>query len=259
MAAVDLCTPVATISPEEAIAELAGARPTIADAIAGLGDLKARCKTMLAANSAPDGKVSSEGAEWKLEKEAGGITIHSAEATGTGLRRFRAVTRLPCSPKYFRDSCIDNEERIKWDAAVGGHTGIKGHDECDAHTTIWRLVVNGAFGVSQRDFVDVATIELDGEGHVWAFGCSLSADDIGSDGCVRGVNYPGSGWHVRPVTDEATGEAHCECTYIVLTDLKGWLLSGVVNMAMTGQFQDFFRLAKAHVQKRKDAGIADDG
>lgn len=247
------------MTPEEARAILTGTVPTISEAIAKLAELKAACKSMLAANSVALVKTSSEGAEWKLEKEADGITIHSADAIGTGLRRFRAVTRLACSPKFFCDSCIDPTERKKWDTAVGGHTIVKSHAECDGVTTIWRLVVNGAFGVSPRDFVDIGTVEVDDMGHVWSYGRSLQADDIDTASCVRGANLPGSGWHVRPVKDELTGATHCDCTYVVLTDLKGWLPSSIVNMAMTGQFLDFFRLAKAHIARRKDEGVADEG
>lgn len=254
MAAADSTSP--SISVEDSCAAIRMGPPPMASVESRLSDLKRVCKAMLAVNAA--GSATSEGVAWASESSKDGIVVDSAAVPGLSARRFRAVTRLPCSAKFFRDSCIAMDERLKWDTAVADFTELLGTDKCDVNTTVWHMSVNGAFGVSGRDFVDMATIESDSDGTVWSYGQSVLAGDVPSGACVRGVNYPGSGWRVKPIKSES-GALQCECSYVVLSDLKGWLPSAVVRMAMSGQFADFFRLAKAHIAKRLEGGAKDDG
>jgi len=247
----------AAVDTGMAIEAIKSPPPTVEDALSRMTELKAVCKRMLAANAAPSG-TTSEGEAWRLEKEIEGLVIHSASVPGLSARRFRATTRLPCSPKFFRDSCVSFDERLKWDTAVAETSQLHGEDKCGEGSTIWRLIVNGAFGVSRRDFVEVGTIEIDDDRTLWSYGQSVAADDVPSGDCVRGVNYPGSGWVVRPA-EGPDGSKACDCSYVVLTDLKGWLLSSVVSMALTGQFTQFFKQARAHIESRLAGGAEDDG
>tara|TARA_Y100000780_G_C13625017_1_gene394140 strand:- start:227 stop:916 length:690 start_codon:yes stop_codon:yes gene_type:complete len=221
-----------------------------------LPHLKRVCKAMLAMNA--EGSTTSEGVAWTSESSNDGLIVESAAVPGLSARRFRAVTRLPCSASFFRDSCIAMDERLKWDTAVANYTELLGPGKCGANTTVWHLAVNGAFGVAGRDFVDFGVVEADSDGTVWSYGQSVQAEDVQSGDCVRGVNYPGSGWRVRPIKS-GSDSFECECSYVVLSDLKGWLPSAIVRMAMSGQFADFFRLARAHIEKRLEGGATDDG
>jgi hypothetical protein len=208
--------------------------------------LRAVCKDLLLHNATES--TTSEGAEWSLEKEAEDVTVWSAPVPGMSCRRFRAVTRLPCTPSFFRDRVIAVDERLKWDPTISSYEELRPDLGGEGSGSFWRMVVNGAFGVSKRDFVDFGVVETDDSGILWSYGMSVKHDELSSGDCVRGVNFPGSGWRVLPVLNDDGACRSCECHYIVLSDLRGWLLSSVVNMAMTGQFLQFFRLARDHIR-----------
>jgi hypothetical protein len=80
---------------------------------------------------------------------------------------------------------------------------------------------------------------------------------------VRGVNSPGCGWVLEPLPpqrkDDASGKdgsrlptnhnGWVRVTYVVQSDLKGWLPPSVISASMVGMFGSFFGDMLAHMEK----------
>lgn len=197
------------------------------------------CHSKLVINLDPATALSSDGTSWAMETETEGVRIESC-STASSIRRFRAVTEID-APAHAVARCLHWEERGKWDTNMASHRVV-----CDigGDATIGHYVVNGAFGVSKRDFVDALCVRNEDDGAVWSFGLSVEhADAPVSSDAVRGFNFPGCGWCAQPIPSSS----RCTFSYVISTDLKGWIPSMIVNRAMAGSMLALIQQMRHHL------------
>jgi hypothetical protein len=76
-------------------------------------------------------------------------------------------------------------------------------------------------------------------------------------GWVRGFNYSGSGWYFLPAGDRGQDT---RAVYVIMTDLRGWFVSAVINRAIGGSyvscFEDLFAALEARGWKGRNAPAA---
>ena len=105
--------------------------------------------------------------------------------------------------------------------------------------------------------VDFQHTEIDEHGVMLGFGSSVTLGERPAvSGAVRGVNHPGCGWRFTPVwpdgqsgdPDEAPSTA---LTYVIHTDLKGWLPAWAINSSMTSTFHQLVTSATSYMGESK--------
>lgn len=72
---------------------------------------------------------------------------------------------------------------------------------------------------------------------------------------VRGEVLPGSGWHIQPLAPSGTGTARCKLTYVIFTDIKGWIPQWTVNAAMADTFANYYRHLSSFMARQRPADI----
>jgi len=212
--------------------------------------------TALLSNIKPD--VNAEGRPWVLGLERPDINlkVYYSEVPGSSLLRFKGVCEIKgYAPMYIQEAISDNAERLKWDSNIaaldihdirGGTSGVPSTDEGILRVVLLRSATKPVGPISAREFLDVTAIcdeKFPGvpKGSVVSGGTGVV--DAGrfpeASGYVRGWNTA-SGW-VFEKTETGT-----TIHYVIHSDLKGWMLSVVVNNALTGSYVTFF----SDVQKR---------
>jgi len=112
--------------------------------------------------------------------------------------------------------------------------------------------------ISARDFVDINYLrhDVDLQGKVYAVvSCGGVTPELEvihqtkypqvfpvASGVVRGRTSGACGWYIEQDRDPATGECNDSCTvsYVVHSDIKGWLPSMLINSTIGGTFAAFF-------------------
>jgi hypothetical protein len=108
--------------------------------------------------------------------------------------------------------------------------------------------------IAGRDFVDANLIQTFEDGSIVSSGSAyINLERLPeSTSFTRGCNYP-SGWYFTPMD----GGRKSRVSYIIHTDLKGWFLPVIINQAIAGTYNDFFRdlicaIEAAGVEKASD-------
>ena len=173
--------------------------------------------------------------------------------------RHKAVVLVPHSPREFLDALLNDPRRLVWDASIS-------HLESVAVGESGRLwiqygVTKGVFGVSARDFVSAVGFEdLDGGGIVHG-GSGIPAGHPSfpeRPGIVRALNLEGVGWHLVPVpppadaSEEQRANPWTRISYVVQTELRGWLPQFVINSAMSSTYSAFFGGVLEDLRRLKD-------
>ena len=196
--------------------------------------------------------VNAEGRPWVLGLERPDIhlKVYYSDVPGSSLLRFKGVCTIDgYDPQFIQEAISDNKERLKWDSNIaaldihdirGGSSGIESTDEGVLRVVLLRSATKPVGPISAREFLDVTAIcdeRFPGvsKGSVVSGGTGVvDADRFPeASGFVRGWNTA-SGW-VFEKTETGT-----RIHYVIHSDLKGWMLSVVVNNALTGSYVTFF-------------------
>lgn len=226
---------------------------------------------LLLTNAALDGSPSADGAPWSeaSRKPDLHLTIFRSDAKGSSYARFKAVCVLPHAPAVLARFVADNETRMKWDSNIArlethalDPAGAASPLPAGAKFYLLRCQTHAVGPISARDFVDaVATYALP-DGRIVNGGASVvdAARCPERKGTVRGWNTPGGGWVFEPVRVPAAADGiggervHTRVIYVIHSDLRGWMPSGVVNSALTSTYVAFF----TDLRKAMAAAVAPD-
>lgn len=207
---------------------------------------------VLLRNASP-APLTSDGTPWApasthaATPHHGALTIHKAAVPGSSLARFRAVCTLPHAPAAVARFVGACGPRLAWDRNVAGLDTVvlaaEGGPPQRAAVVLLRSSTKPVGPVSAREFVDVVRTAAVGRGVYVNGGAGVADVDDPRfpprPGFLRGYNSPGSGWVFEPAAG-AGGRAATRVSYLIHSDLRGWLPSLVVNAALTGAFEAFF-------------------
>lgn len=186
---------------------------------------------------------SVDGNQWKLEfvkLEIANLHVYSSQATGTKIRRFKAVVELPYSPADLWDFVSRDDHRITWDRNIHDLTTITVCEDAaeKKRFTVMRCGTKAVGPIAGRDFVDANLIHTLEDGSIVSSGSAyVNTEKLPeSTSFTRGCNFP-SGWYFVPID----GGKKSRVNYIIHTDLRGWFLPIIINNAIAGTYIDFFR------------------
>lgn len=205
----------------------------VAAADAGIG---------LLIKSATDPRKSADGTEWAAvtKKDDQHLEIYNCSVPGSSFLRFKATCVLPHTPKAVSEFLQDTQNRLTWDANVSRLDTTLIEEGPKGKVLILHSQTKAVGPISARDFVDVVAIRELADGCFVNGGASvLDGRFPEQKGVVRGWNSAGGGWHFAP-TPGQDGSVHCTVTYVIHSDLKGYLPAFVINSALTGNFVTFF-------------------
>jgi len=208
------------------------------------------------------------------------LTVYSCKEPNSSLKRWLGVCLFPATDcvelmNYFNDL----QKRLTWDKncshleahhlytwpvidpsaaptaekkTLGVHNSLK----------FLRCTTSAVGPISARDFVDINYLrhDVDRSGKVYAvLSCGGVTPELENahktkystiypvvPGVVRGTTSGGCGWYIKQDRDAGTGEYTDACTvsYVIHSDIKGWLPSMLINSAIGGTFAEFFEAVK---------------
>ena len=213
------------------------------------------------------------------------LVVHDSPHAGRSQRAFKAVIELPFSLTAVVTHILDLEARMKWDKNIAKLAATPVREvlaaqplpQDTASYLVFCSCTRAVGPISGRDFVDAIyvgpmsllpdEVRLAAPPTVAATawvngGAGLPGGHASfpeSSSFVRGANF-GSGWVVEllagpsdasataaPLPRGATHGGWTRVTYIVQSDLKGWLPAAVVNASMVNMFVTFFDNLIAHM------------
>jgi len=184
--------------------------------------------------------------KWEQERKDGDITIYKAKASSGPSYIYKGETTFKLKGKdSVRETwnLLQNwNHRIKWDVSINELS--KELKSINEFTSIDYSVTNPALGgvISSRDFVDLRSWENQDDGGIFGWSKSIEYEEKPAQkGYVRGFNYA-CGIVIEKVTDQ-----EWKLTVVWHTDLKGMLLSSVVNSAMPSSMCTFITNFKKHL------------
>ena len=179
------------------------------------------------------------------------VTMQSIAVEGMSLRKFKAVGIIPASPSEVSRLLWEPEDRMTWDKSYLGITNLNrviGGEATD-DIVLQRLLIKGILVISQRDFIccHMRRTLSNGEAITVSYAVSEKENVFPIDSnFTRGEVCEGTGWRVRPI--KIGEKEHTELTYVIMTDLKGWVPSFVINGAMGQTFQAYYQGLKNKLQ-----------
>lgn len=208
--------------------------------------------------------MGDEASGWRFEKEVyEGVRCWSKPETGTSLRKFLASGIVPIEPQQLAKLLWNTKDRLSWDISYDGIDEIVtnySNQLTNDHAMLVRLKIKSVLIVSARDFCNVQLKrQLDSTGTTM---CSVSFS-ITDTRCpvhndyVRGEVLPGSAWYIEPVPVASSSSSslsliHSRLTYVIFTDIKGWVPVFAINNAVAQTFTNYYteldKWAKSHTQ-----------
>ena len=203
---------------------------------------------LLLRNADPGAATSAEGSPWVLSTRRADIQleVYHAVVPGSSFLRFKAVCVVPFAPAVVAAFMGDGARRLQWDPNVARLDSLPvEHPPPRGRVYLLHSQTKAVGPISSRDFVDVvAVVELPGGAHANGGGSVVDARLPEQRGIVRGWNSAGGGWTFVPIAPAAGAAAprrvETRVTYVIHSDLKGWLPALVVNSAITSNYVTFF-------------------
>jgi hypothetical protein len=188
--------------------------------------------------------LNSDDKPWRkrVEKDMGEgltLTVYDSDVPGSPLLRFKGVLEAPFPPDVVVQLVNDHKARLAWDGNIAqlDTVVLRQHDP---FCFVLHSATKSVGPVSARDFVDItAIVALEG-GSYASGGCGYVDEKRypARSGFVRGSNSPGGGWYFESV-GEGSG-TRCRISYVIHSDLKGWMPSVIINNAITGSYVSFY-------------------
>jgi hypothetical protein len=179
------------------------------------------------------------------------MRIYQCDAGSGAPRRHKAVIAIPFSARQVLDVILDDPVRLTWDKAVAKLVSQPIADR------VWLQygITKGVFGVSPRDFVNVVTMEdLEGGGLVHG-GAGIEEHALfpHQPRVLRALNMCGVGWHLVPIpSPDGSAQPWTRVSYVIQSDLRGWLPHFVINSAMSSTYAGFFEGVIKELKHRHD-------
>jgi START domain len=194
--------------------------------------------------------LNSDGKPWVqcLNRPELHLQVFSSEASGTPLKRFKAVCIFhDVSPEQVIHFIAD-ENRVSWDKNLKEFTPVLVRDFSDSTSgkrkqlRIIRSATKPAGPISGRDFVDVTITATLDDGSIAIGGSSLEPNEAGGRFLpnklfVRGFNLVGSGSHLERCGPDGKDT---KISYVIHTNLKGWFLPIIINNALGSSYVAYF-------------------
>lgn len=186
---------------------------------------------------------------WKLEagKNLQTGIIHGQYIKKYGKKVFRLQGILPLPPKEcWAEMVAGLNDSPRWNPTVIESRSLQSID--DTTEVTYNIAAEAAGGlVSARDFVSIRHWTQK-EGVYLSIGVGCKHPDMPvQKKYVRGENGPG-GWSFQEVEGEP---GHTLYTWIVNSNLKGWLLQAAIDQAMSGVLLEYFKLLLNHIEEYK--------
>jgi hypothetical protein len=221
-----------------------------------------------------DGDTNAAGTPWVCKNSVPHLRLRVVDSAYNGAPQtlFKAVIEVPYCLRTVLTTITDLQRRLTWDRNIAG-LGVTVVREVGAgeggmpppRFCLFHSATKAVGPISGRDFVDAVFIgpisalppEIVAQAPkaiapgAWVNGgCGLpeGSDKYPGSSLVRGLNAP-SGWVLEPSSAPADAGAAplpaghdgwTRISYVVQSDLKGWMPSMVVNASLTGMFTDFF-------------------
>lgn len=181
---------------------------------------------------------------WKLEagkQDAKTGSVHSLRIPHVG-KIFRLEGTVDCSAKDLFSELVERvTDTPRWNPTVSESKIIQVVDECTDICYNASPAIGGGI-ISSRDFVNVRHWKSKGNITVSA-GCAVCHPDVPvNKSHVRGETKPG-GWVFQQLDGKPNS---CLFSWLVGSDLKGWIPQSVVDAAFAKTLLEFLH----HVQKR---------
>ena len=195
--------------------------------------------------------ISNQNNDWKFEKEVyPGITCYSKPEPGLSLRKFLATGLVPIEPKKLATLLWESKNRLAWDISYDSIDTIISNytnQESNDHIMLVRLKIKPVLIVSARDFCMIQLKRnFQNNGNIGSVSFSIEDERVPVDtNFVRGEVLPGSAWFIEPVPIESSSSTssqviHSRLTYIILTDIKGWVPAFAINNAVAQTFTNYY-------------------
>jgi len=194
----------------------------------------------LIVNAASGATNTAEGSPWVLSTRRDDLhlTVYHATVPGSQFYRFKAVCRMPFHPAVTAQFLSDGAGRLRWDPNVSRLDTLPVADTPRGRVHLLHSQTKAVGPIASRDFVDVvAVVRTPSGGYANGGGSVTDARLPEQRGVVRGWNSGGGGWTFEPVEADA---GLCTVTYVIHSDLKGWLPSLIINNAIVGNYVTFF-------------------
>ncbi|KAL4229112.1 StAR-related lipid transfer protein 3 [Mactra antiquata] len=185
---------------------------------------------------------------WKLEggKNLQEGIIYSQNIKKFGRKIFKLQGIIKMAPQdLWQDMVTTLNDSPKWNPTILESRALQVVDDCTEIT--YNIAAEGGGGlVSARDFVSIRQWTCYNNTMFIVVSTSTThADMPPQKKYVRGDNGPG-GWIFQAVEGEPD---QCLFTWIVNTNLKGWLPQAAIDQAMSGVLSSYFKLLVAHYQE----------
>nr|WEY07736.1 sex hormone synthesis StAR3 [Sinohyriopsis cumingii] len=192
---------------------------------------------------------------WKLE---GGKNVHEGIVQSTYIKKYgRKVFRLQgiidYPPKMLWEEMIQGlGDSPKWNpTAIECRTLQVLEDNIDVQYNVSAEALGGL--ISARDFISVRKWGYR-EGSFVSIGCGCTHPDMPPQKkYVRGDNGPG-GWMFQPIENEPD---RCLFTWLVNTNLKGWLPHAVVDQGFSSVLMEYLKILRGHIEDVKQSKLED--
>ncbi|XP_062519768.1 stAR-related lipid transfer protein 3-like [Corticium candelabrum] len=191
---------------------------------------------------------------WKTEKlaDAGRVICESLERPKPQTKLFRCRGVVPCSSvEIFRILYLECEKTPQWNSSVAKCEVLYRID--NRTDIIYNIAAEAAGGmVSRRDFVNVRYWEKQGDIYI-SGGKGIEYSRMPKqDGIIRGLNGPG-GYIMAP---SSHNHQHSLVTWVLDTDLKGWIPQYIIDKALAGVMLNFFSSLTERVERlRREGGL----
>ncbi|XP_053408877.1 steroidogenic acute regulatory protein-like isoform X1 [Mercenaria mercenaria] len=190
--------------------------------------------------------ISMDG--WKLEtgKNLQEGIIYSQNIKKFGRKIFKLQGVIDMAPHdLWQDMVNTLNDSPKWNPTILESRPLQVVDDCTEIT--YNIAAEGAGGlVSARDFVSLRQWMCYNNSMYLSVSISTTHSDMPpTKKYVRGDNGPG-GWVFESVENEPD---RCLFTWIVNTNLKGWLPQAAIDQAMSGVLVSYFKLLVDHYKE----------
>lgn len=188
--------------------------------------------------------------DWRAESDPmEGVKSWSIAVPGQSLRKFKASGVIEgMKPEELAHLLWDRDQRLTWDTSYAGIDLIERFSVADAETAeagLYRLAIHRVLTVSARDFVSLQLKKTMEDGSVVSVAFSVKDERVPEvSGFVRGEVLPGSAWRCVPVKDAEGKVTGTELFYVILTDIKGWVPTAMVNASITATFSTYYSLLR---------------
>lgn len=199
------------------------------------------------------------------------------ESDGPAGTVFKGVHVFPLCPAELWPCMIRPDLRARFDSSVETMTLVKvadtevvlkeGQAPQPAEVNIIRSATKAMFAITQRDFVDSSITLTDvNTGDIYS-SCGAAPDGTAGGRfpevkkVIRGHDHSGCGWWLTAVEvpgegPDAAPKVCTRVTYVIHSDIKGWIPSSVIHAAIDKTYTSFFSCLEEFLKTEEARAVA---